>query len=59
VSEAVPAPLAKIKNVYRYQVIIRNRLVSRVTAVLKTVYRRIPLPKTTALSIDVDALDLM
>jgi primosomal protein N' (replication factor Y) len=59
VSEATPAPLAKIKNVYRYQIIIRNRLVSRVNAAVKHVYRQIPLPKTTALSIDVDALDLM
>ena len=59
VSEAVPAPLAKIKNVYRYQIIIRSRSVARVTAAIKTVYRRIPLPATTALSIDVDALDLM
>jgi primosomal protein N' (replication factor Y) len=59
VSEATPAPLAKIKNVYRYQIIIRNRLVSRVNAAVKHVYRQLPLPKTTALSIDVDALDLM
>jgi len=59
VSEAVPAPLAKIKNVYRYQIIIRSRSVARVTAAIKTVYKRIPLPATTALSIDVDALDLM
>jgi primosomal protein N' (replication factor Y) len=59
VSEAVPAPLAKIKNVYRYQIIIRSRSVARVTAAIKTVYRRITLPATLALSIDVDALDLM
>ena len=59
VSEAVPAPLAKIKNVYRYQIIIRSRSVARVTAAIKTVYRRIPLPATTIIAIDVDALDLM
>jgi len=32
---------------------------ARVTAAIKTVYKRIPLPVTTMIAIDVDALDLM
>jgi len=59
VSEAVPAPLAKIKNVYRYQIILRSRSVKLATDAIKATYRQIPLPAKTALAIDVDALDLM
>ncbi len=59
VSEAVPAPLAKIKNIYRFQIIIRSRSVNRVTDALKKVFRQIPLPKSIALAVDVDAQDLM
>jgi primosomal protein N' (replication factor Y) len=59
VSEAVPAPLAKIKNIYRFQIIIRSRSVTRVTTAIKATYRQIPLPNSISLAIDVDALDLM
>ncbi len=59
VSEASPAPLAKIKNIYRYQIIIRSRAVRGVTARLKAIVSAAPLPKSVTMTIDVDALDLM
>lgn len=59
ISEATPAPLARIRNIYRYQVMIRSRSVTAATRGIKNVFRHYPLAAGVALTIDVDALDLM
>jgi primosomal protein N' len=59
ISEAAPAPLSKIKNVFRYQIIVRYRSASRIVAAIKAVGQRLPIGHAVALSVDVDALDLM
>jgi len=59
VSDACPAPLAKAKGVYRYQVISRSKSVRGVVAPLKTIVAELQLPKSVTLAIDVDAIDLM
>jgi primosomal protein N' (replication factor Y) len=59
ISEACPAPLAKAKNYYRYQIMARGRAVSTMVNPLKTILNKMKLPKSVTIAIDVDALDLM
>ncbi len=59
VSEATPAPLAKAKNIYRYQIIIRARSIQQMHTLVQQIGRTLSLPKTVAFAIDVDAIDLM
>jgi primosomal protein N' (replication factor Y) (superfamily II helicase) len=59
VSEGVPAPLARARGHYRYQVIVRSRAVQTMAHALKAVLRGVKLPKDVAVTVDVDALNLM
>lgn len=59
VSEATPAPLAKAKDIFRYQVMIRARSVKFTNQAIQQSYHAIKIDKSVHLSIDVDALDLM
>ena len=59
VSPACPAPLAKAKGYFRYQIIIRSRSVKAMTIPLREVVRALKFPKTVKCSIDVDALSIM
>ncbi len=58
-SEATPAPLARIKGDYRFQVMIRSRSVKRVVGPLKTVLAECRFPATVQCQVDVDAVSLM
>ena len=58
VSAAYPAPLAKAKGQYRYQVILRATSTRLMTRPLRALLRRYPLPSDVALAIDVDAINL-
>ncbi|MBT3191437.1 MAG: primosomal protein N' [Verrucomicrobia bacterium] len=59
VSEACPAPLAKAKLYYRYQVIARGRSVRAISTPLKRILGELGLPRTVSIAVDVDAIDLM
>ena len=59
ISEACPAPLAKAKNYYRYQIMARGRAVSTMVNPLKIILNELKLPKSVTVAVDVDALDLM
>jgi primosomal protein N' (replication factor Y) (superfamily II helicase) len=59
VSEATPAPLARVKEDYRYQVMIRSRSVKRVVTALKTVFAECRFPTDVQCQVDVDAISLM
>jgi primosomal protein N' (replication factor Y) len=59
VSDATPSPLAKAKDIYRYQIIMRARSVKTIQEALRPVAETLPLPKTVTMTIDVDAVDLM
>lgn len=58
-SEASPAPLAKAKGLYRYQIVMRAELTSAMTRPLKKVMASFRLPVGVRHSIDVDALNLL
>ncbi len=59
VSEACPAPLAKAKGVYRYQVMSRSKSVRVVANPLKGILADLKLPRSVSVAVDVDAIDLM
>ena len=59
VSEAAPAPLAKAKGKYRFQVVMRAGSVRLMTRMLSETLEKLTLPRDVALSVDVDALSLL
>ena len=59
VSEAAPAPLARAKGLYRYQVMLRSIAVQEMTGPLHKVLADFTLEEGLKLSVDVDAVSLM
>jgi primosomal protein N' len=59
VSEACPAPLARAKGLYRYQVLLRALSTRMLTLPLRDVIRQKPLPPGVSLAVDVDALSII
>ena len=59
VAEACPAPLAKAKNRFRYQVLIRGRSALRLGNLLRVALAETRLPAGVTASVDMDAFDLM
>ncbi len=59
VSPACPAPLAKAKGLFRYQILMMAPSARAMTALLRSALARNPLPPDIALAIDVDALNVM
>ncbi len=58
-SEATPAPLAKAKGFYRYQIVMRAEKTRTMTIPLKVVMADFRFPVGVRHSVDVDALNLM
>ncbi len=58
-SGGTPAPLARIKGVYRYQILLRSRRVKAAVEPLREVLNGIKWPKSVSYAIDVDALSLL
>ena len=59
VSEATPAPLAKIQNNYRYQIIARSPQIMRLTEAIAKVVTATKLPPDVTLAVDVDPVSLL
>ena len=59
VSEAVPAALAKMRNHYRYQIILRASATRTITSALRRALRAARLPEGGWLAVDIDAVSLM
>jgi len=59
VSDACPAPLAKAKGLFRYQVLMRAVSTRAMTRLLRELIARKPLPQGVSLSVDVDALNII
>jgi primosomal protein N' (replication factor Y) len=58
-SEAMPAPLARAKGVYRYQILLRARQAQAINKTIRAALQEIRLPSEVGWSIDMDALSLM
>jgi primosomal protein N' (replication factor Y) (superfamily II helicase) len=59
VADATPAPLAKAKDIYRYQIILRARSIRTIHELYRALAKDLAIPKTVMLTLDVDAIDLM
>ncbi len=58
ISDACPAPLAKAKGLFRYQILLRAPTAKRITAPLTDLLKKHPLPLDIKLAIDVDAIEI-
>ena len=58
-SPPMPAPLARAKGFYRYQIMLRCEHTVRMTKPIRHVWAAFKMPKGVSLGIDVDALSLM
>ena len=58
-SDASPAPLARAKGLFRYQLMLRAAKVSSITQPLRAVLGTLKCPKGVQVTIDVDALSLL
>jgi primosomal protein N' (replication factor Y) (superfamily II helicase) len=59
VGEPTPAPIAKAKGEYRYQVILRAPRTGSVTEPLKALLKKFTWPEAVSWSVDVDAVSLL
>lgn len=59
VSDACPAPLAKAKGLYRYQVLMRAESARAMTRPLRELLKNNPQPQGIVISVDIDALNIM
>jgi primosomal protein N' (replication factor Y) len=57
--EPGPAPLAKVHNRYRYQLLLRTPRILRLTEILAEVLPSLKPPEDVHISVDVDALSLL
>jgi len=58
-SEPVPAPLARAKGYYRYQLMLRGPSTRTMTQPVKAALSKITFPRGVTCTVDVDALSLM
>ena len=52
------APLARAENLYRYQVMLKTRAMSRLSAALGKITAALVLPDDVTLAVDIDPVDL-
>ena len=59
VSPAAPAPLARVRGMYRYQVVARGKQIRALTKAIKESLGAIKLPKDVHVAVDVDPVALL
>ena len=59
VSPAAPAPLARVRGMYRYQVVARGKQIRALTKAIREALRGIKLPKETHVAVDVDPMAVL
>ena len=59
VSPAAPAPLARVRGMYRYQVVARGRKIRELTRAIRETLAALKLPKDTHVAVDVDPVALL
>ncbi len=59
VSEPAPAPLARLRDTYRFHMMARGRAILKIVEALAAARNATPLPPNVKLHIDVDALQLL
>lgn len=59
VSPAAPAPLARVRGMYRYQIVARGRQIRALTKAVRETIAAIKLPKGAYIAVDVDPTALL
>jgi primosomal protein N' (replication factor Y) len=59
VSDAAPAPIARVKGQYRYQLLLRAPNPRLITGPLRELLKEFKMPKDVGFAVDVDALSLL
>lgn len=59
VSPAVPAPIARMRGEYRWQILLRSVRVKTMSDAIRAASRKMKWPKTVKVTVDVDATSLM
>ncbi len=59
ISEPGPAPLARAKNAYRYQLMLRAPTAGAIGRLLRAVFASFNLPKNVTAAIDIDAIGIL
>jgi primosomal protein N' (replication factor Y) len=59
VSPAAPAPLARVRGMYRYQVVARGKQVRVLTKAIREAIKEIKLPKDVHVAVDVDPMAVL
>jgi primosomal protein N' len=58
ISGPAPAPLLRAENFYRYQIMLRTRAMSRLSAALARLSATLVFPDDVTLAVDIDPVDL-
>jgi primosomal protein N' (replication factor Y) len=59
VSPAAPAPLARVRGMYRYQVVARGKQIRVLTKAIREAIKAIKLPKDVHVAVDVDPMAVL
>jgi primosomal protein N' (replication factor Y) len=59
VSPSAPAPLARVRGMYRYQVVARGKQIRALTGAIRDTLKSMKLPKETHVSVDVDPMAVL
>jgi len=59
VSPAAPAPLARVRGMYRYQVVARGKQIRALTGAIRETLKTTKLPKDTHVVVDVDPMAVL
>lgn len=59
VSPAAPAPLARVRGMYRYQIVARGKQIRTLTKAIRETTSALKLPKDVHIAIDVDPMALL
>jgi primosomal protein N' (replication factor Y) len=59
VSPSAPAPLARVRGMYRYQVVARGKQIRALTAAVRGAIRELKLPQGVLIAVDVDPMAVL
>jgi primosomal protein N' (replication factor Y) (superfamily II helicase) len=59
VNAAVPSPIERSKGFYRYQILLRTKLIRRLSGAIRSIIDKLTLPEEVRVTVDVDPYQLL
>jgi primosomal protein N' (replication factor Y) (superfamily II helicase) len=59
VNAAVPSPIERAKGFYRYQILLRTKLIRRLSGAVRSIIDKLTLPEEVRVVVDVDPYQLL